>query len=131
MKKAIDTTNLRMSYRGPNKNRLRDRKGKELRAELKNWKDKKILRVVVCTAKDFKLDKKIAEKDMANNEYLVLCGTEDTVNLFGEMFARLAEASKKSLSQDEIIDERLGKRKREEDTKSGEKLGGGKRQRGA
>lgn len=70
----------------------------ELEKELENWKDATIIRVLVCTAKDYDKDADVAkylklEKKTSDNiELFFLCDKEHRGDLFGETFARLAEA---------------------------------------
>ncbi|KAL9063211.1 MAG: hypothetical protein Q9161_009587 [Pseudevernia consocians] len=96
MKDAIDTTNLLMSYQGPNTNQTRDDQKEKLEEELENWKDAMIIRVLVCTARDYKDDAVAtclrSEGKTSDNEFFLLCDKKHTGDLFGETFARLAEA---------------------------------------
>ena len=61
MHKAISTTNLKMSYRGTSKNQPRDKHREELQKELDHWKDKIIIRILVCTARSYERDGDVAE----------------------------------------------------------------------
>lgn len=128
LRDAISTTNLQTSYQGPNKNRTRDDQKRELEKELKNWKDAMIIRVLVCTARDYDQDAAVAtyldseEKTSDNNELFFLCGKKYRGDLFGETFARLAEARMTRESGEATLEDLIKKRGRdEEDTETNRK----------
>lgn len=97
MKTVISTTNLQMSYQGNNQNRFRDEHKKNLERELKEWKDRTIIRVLVYTKKNFTRPKSIAqyladEEKTSDDELFFLCDRKHTENLFGETFTGLVKA---------------------------------------
>ena len=124
---AISTTDLQDSYQSPNKNRTRDNQKSELENELENWKDAKIIRILVCTAKDYNKDATVAKylksekKTSDHNELFFLCDKEHRGDLFGETFARLAEAMTRE-SGEATFEDVIKKRGRdEEDTERNRK----------
>lgn len=97
MKPVISTTNLRMSYQGNNRNQFRDEHKKHLEEELREWKDRTIIRVLVYTKSDFTRPDNIAkylkeEEKTSNDELFFLCDRKYTEDLFGETFTRLVKA---------------------------------------
>lgn len=127
MHKAISTTNLKMSYQGTNKNQPRDEHREKLKEELDHWKDKIIIRILVCTAKSYERDEDIAkhlstEIKTSSHELFFLCDKTYTESLFGETFARLADATKNHQSLSKLIEIRSKKRVHKEDTTSRKKV---------
>ncbi|KAF6218892.1 hypothetical protein HO133_005435 [Letharia lupina] len=127
LRNAISTTNLQTSYQGRNKNRIRDKKKRELDKELENWKGATIIRVLVCTAKDYDGEKAVAtylknERKTSSNELFFLCGKKYRGDLFGETFARLAEAKMAGESEEATLGEIIRKRPQDqEDTETNRK----------
>ena len=116
-----------MSYQGTNKNQPRDEDRERLQEELNHWKNKIIIRILVCTAKSYKRDKNVAkylskEIKTSSQELFFLCDKTYTESLFGETFARLADATKNHHSVSKWIEIRSKKRVHKEDTMSRKKV---------
>ncbi len=114
MADAISTTNLQASYKNDGKpNRPRDEHREELHKELKQWKNRTIIRLLVYSQKDHKRDEKVAEilkgePKTSNDELFFLCDKPYIRDLLGDTFARLAEA--KTQNVEKLIETRANKR---------------------
>ena len=111
MEDAISTTNLQSSYKSDSKRR------KKLQKELEQWKNRTIIRLLVSSQKVHKVDEKVAEilskepKKTSNDELFFLCDKPYVKNLFGDTFARLAEAKTQDVQDvEQLIETRANKR---------------------
>lgn len=107
--KAIKTTNLQESYVGKTKNGPRDENKKKLANELKIWGNATIIRCLVCPANDYNQDDDVAkylseENKSSDHELFLLCDNKHTIDLFGEMFARLAGAKTQGKDLKEVVE---------------------------
>ncbi|KAI9686367.1 MAG: hypothetical protein M1822_003712 [Bathelium mastoideum] len=122
---AIRSTNLQMSYH-ERSNAKPNAKKVKLQEELEHWKEKKIIRILVWTKHNSlaeRYDEKIkAQFKKENNtscyEYFAEFATKDTEVLFGETFARMAEAKAARQNLTQLLKIRSKKRKPDEDISS-------------
>ena len=91
MGKAIGTTNLWMSYKDDPDN------WQKLQAELKEWDNATIIRILASTATKHRLDYvtdllKQEEQRRKKPQLFILCDGKNTETFFGETFAKLVDA---------------------------------------
>lgn len=101
MEKAIQTTNLWLSYKDDINKR------EKVRAELDEWKGATIIRVLASTATNHRpnhvanLLNKERNPRTEGRDLFLLCNKKDTEDLFGKPFARLIDARKPSADPEE------------------------------
>ena len=78
-----------------------------------------IIRVLVCTARDYNNNAVAtwlrSKGKISDNEFFFLCGKKDIGDLFGETFARLAEARMNPKSGAAIFEGLIKERGRDEE----------------